>query len=53
MLGKLIGRIACYFSGHKRGKRVRAEENGQVKVFQCPRCGRETAYKAKQQGATA
>lgn len=44
---KLLLRIVCAFKGHRRGKRVRAESNGAVKFFQCPRCGRETSYKAK------
>lgn len=44
MLGKLI----CWITKkHKRGKFVRAEDNGRVKFFACPRCKRETSYKAK------
>lgn len=43
----LIARIVCAFSKHKRGKFVRAEDNGTVKFFACPRCGRETSYRAK------
>lgn len=45
MLAKLI----CFFKGHKRGKRVESLSNGTVKVFECPRCGRRTEYKAKTQ----
>lgn len=44
----MIGKLVCWFKGkHLRGKRVRAEENGAVKFFACPRCGRETSYKGK------
>lgn len=44
----LSGRFLCWWKGkHIRGRRVRAEENGAVKYFQCPRCQRETSYKAK------
>ena len=47
MIVKLIGSLVCRFRGHRRGKRVRAEQNGTHKFYQCPRCGRETSYKAK------
>jgi hypothetical protein len=44
----MIGKIICYFKGkHMRGKLVRAEDNGRVKFFACPRCKRETSYRAK------
>lgn len=44
----LIGRLVCRWQGHKRGKFLRAEDNGRTKVFQCPRCTRETRYKLKE-----
>lgn len=44
----MIGRLKCWWTKkHKRGKFLRAEDNGRVKVFACPRCSRETKYKAK------
>lgn len=43
----MIAKLMCWWKGHKRGKFLRAEDNGRVKVFSCPRCGRETSYKAK------
>lgn len=43
----MIAKLICLLKGHKRGKRVRAEEHGRVKFFACPRCGRETSYKSK------
>ena len=44
----MIGRLICWWKGkHLRGRRVRVEENGGVKFFACPRCGRVTQYKAK------
>jgi len=52
--------LACKMHGHKRGKFLREEggdtfviENDEpirtprVRVFECPRCGRETRYKVK------
>lgn len=48
MLLLLLGRFLCWWKGkHIRGKFVRAEDNGTKKFFQCPRCRRETSYKAK------
>jgi hypothetical protein len=52
---KLIGRIVCLFKGHRRGvallptdpPHVPGDQN--VKRFRCPRCGRETRYKVKDQ----
>lgn len=43
----MLAKLKCWFKGHKRGKFLRAEENGRTKVFGCPRCGRETSYKGK------
>lgn len=44
----MIGKLLCWWKKqHKRGRFVRAEENGRVKVFSCPRCHRETSYRAK------
>ena len=44
----MIGRLICWVKGkHLRGKRVATHENGGAKIFQCPRCGRKTTYKAK------
>lgn len=43
----MISKLICLFKGHKRGKRVREEENGRVKFFACPRCSRETSYRGK------
>lgn len=44
----MLGRLICWWKKkHVRGKRVRVEDNGAVKIFACPRCGRETSYKAK------
>lgn len=45
----MISRIWCWWKGHKRGKFLRAEDNGRVKVFGCPRCERETRYPTKAQ----
>lgn len=43
----MIGKLKCWWKQkHVRGKYVRAEDNGRVKFFACPRCGRETSYKA-------
>lgn len=43
---KLIGRIVCFFKGHRRGKYIReADINGDLyKLYGCPRCGHETRY---------
>lgn len=44
----MVGRIICWWKkAHKRGKFLRAEDNGRVKIYACPRCGRTTTYKAK------
>ena len=50
----ILGRIICFFYGHRRGKPTdnslgRHSQQTGVKVFQCPRCGRETRYKLKDQ----
>lgn len=45
----MIARLTCWWNGHKRGKFLRAEDNGRVKVFGCPRCERETRYPQKAQ----
>ena len=43
----LLGRFLCWRKGrHMRGKRVECLDNGKIKVFACPRCGRRTEYKA-------
>lgn len=43
-----FGRLKCWwYAKHKKGKFVRAENNGETKVYACPRCTRETRYKAK------
>ena len=52
MLKKVIGMVICSLpkplgGGHIRGKRVESQDNGKVKIFACPRCGRRTEYKAK------
>lgn len=44
---RLIGRVVCLFKGHKRG--VFSGEAFLYKYFKCPRCGRETRYKVKDQ----
>lgn len=42
----MLGRLICWWKQkHVRGKFVRAEGNGTVKFFACPRCKRETSYK--------
>lgn len=41
-----IARLICKFTSHRRGKFLRAEDNGRVKIFGCPRCRREKRYKA-------
>lgn len=49
---KLFGRLQCFVKRkHVRGKFLRLE-NGKmgampVKIYACPRCGRETTYKTK------
>lgn len=40
----LIARLVCRFKGHKRGRLLRAEDNGTTKIFGCPRCNREKRY---------
>lgn len=41
------GWLICLLKGkHLRGKLV-SNENGK-RIFACPRCGRQSAYKAKQ-----
>jgi len=47
MMLRIIGRLICVFKGHLRGKRVASHENGSVKVYACPRCGRKTSYPVK------
>jgi hypothetical protein len=42
---QLIGKIVCHFRGHLRGRRIESQENGKVKIFECPRCFRRTEYK--------
>jgi hypothetical protein len=49
---KLIGRIVCLLNGHKRGKLVTVDSPLNLlpyRAFACPRCGRETRYKVKDQ----
>lgn len=41
----MIARLICKLLGHKRGKP--AGEMGGKRIFKCPRCERETSYKAK------
>lgn len=41
----LVNRLICRIKGHRRGKRVECRENGSIKVFACPRCGRRREYK--------
>lgn len=42
----MIGKFLCWWKQqHRRGKFLRAE--GQIKVYACPRCQRETRYKQK------
>lgn len=43
----MIARLICWWKGHKRGKFLRAENNGRTKIFGCPRCKRETRYPQK------
>ena len=44
----LLGKLLCALKRkHVRGKFLRAEDCGKTKIFACPRCGRETQYKAK------
>ena len=43
---KLIGRLICLYSGHRRGKLVHADESHNYCA--CPRCGRRKQYKRKQ-----
>ena len=48
----MIGKFLCWWNGkHLRGKRVECQDNGQIKVFACPRCGRRTQYRAEQKSA--
>lgn len=42
----MIGKLICFFKGHKRGKLV--SQVGDLRTFHCPRCGHETRYKVKQ-----
>lgn len=44
----MIGRFVCWWKKkHVRGNFVRAEDNGRIKIFACPRCKRETRYSQK------
>ena len=47
----MIGRLLCFFYGHKRGKLMvnvfDARIGKQVKSYSCPRCGHHTIYKVK------
>jgi hypothetical protein len=43
----MISRLLCWWKGHRRGKFLRAEDNGRTKVFACPRCKREKRYEVK------
>lgn len=46
----ILGRVVCFFKGHKRGKfvpQVGDFYNPNEKLFKCPRCGHETRYKVK------
>lgn len=51
---KLIGRLICWFKGHKRGKLLTsvfdARIGKNVTVYACPRCGRQSIYKTKVPG---
>lgn len=47
MIKRLVGRFHCWREGkHKRGKTLGIVHDGNrsFKVFNCPRCGRETKY---------
>jgi predicted RNA-binding Zn-ribbon protein involved in translation (DUF1610 family) len=50
----MIGKLICFFKGHKRGKLVAsvfdAKIGKQVTEYSCPRCGRIKTYKAKVMG---
>lgn len=35
----MIAKLICYFRGHLRGKRDRAQSNQEKIVYRCPRCG--------------
>jgi hypothetical protein len=48
----MIGKIICWWKGHKRGKRIKrvgigADGNTDTAVFQCPRCSATWTRKAK------
>lgn len=44
---RMIQKLICIFRGHRRGRFVKIE-NG-LRIFSCPRCGREKTYKTKPQ----
>ena len=47
-MSALLGKLLCWWKRkHVRGKFLRAEDCGKTKIFACPRCLRETRYKAK------
>jgi hypothetical protein len=44
----MISRLLCWWKGHRRGKFLRAEDNGNARRFSvCPRCKREKRYEVK------
>ena len=47
----MIGKLICFFNGHKRGRLVAsvfdAKIGKQVQTYACPRCGHATVYKVK------
>lgn len=61
MLGRIVGKIVCFFKGHKRGKEVMLVADGMTddaaaiqaraegrRLYRCPRCWHQTSYKVKQ-----
>ena len=53
----IFGRLVCLFKGHRRGKFIGTtmDRDGNfngLKVYACPRCGREKKYKFKPASVT-
>ena len=49
-MGQLIGRLVCYFKGHKRGKRLTSNSSLNRldhHIYRCPRCGAQWTRKRK------
>lgn len=50
-MSKFIGKVICYFKGHRRGKLVSqsldTRDGKRTSTYACGRCGRRSVYKVK------